>query len=65
LSTKPEKDSHHVSPYLQKYGDRVIPANPFADKVLGEKSYPSLIAVPAEIQISSVFGFQTYLPEPL
>jgi predicted CoA-binding protein len=38
LSREPDKDSHRVSAYLKKHGFRIIPVNPFADEVLGEKS---------------------------
>lgn len=50
LSKEPEKDSHKVSAYLQQHGYRIIPVNPFADEVLGEKSYKSLLDIPVEIQ---------------
>jgi predicted CoA-binding protein len=39
LSREPDKDSHRVSAYLKKHGFRIIPVNPFADEVLGEKSW--------------------------
>ncbi len=50
LSKEPEKDSHKVSAYLQQHGYRIIPVNPFADQVLGEKSYKSLLDISPEIQ---------------
>ena len=50
LSREPEKDSYRVSAYLKEHGFRIIPVNPFADEVLGEKSYKSLLDVPIEIQ---------------
>ena len=50
LSKEPEKDSHRVSAYMKQHGYRIIPINPFADEVLGEKSYKSLLDVPAQIQ---------------
>jgi predicted CoA-binding protein len=50
LSRDPDKDSHRVSKYLQTHGFRIVPVNPFADEVLGEKSYKSLLDIPAEIQ---------------
>ena len=49
LSKEPEKDSHKVSVYLKQQGYRIIPVNPFADEVLDEKSYPSLLDIPAEL----------------
>lgn len=45
-----DKDSHRVSAYLKAHGFRIIPVNPFADEVLGEKSYKSLLDIPPEIQ---------------
>ena len=50
LSREPEKDSHQVAKYMHKHGYRIVPVNPFADEILGEKSYKSLLDIPAEIQ---------------
>jgi hypothetical protein len=50
LSKEPGKYSHRVAAYLKQHGYRIIPVNPFADEVLGEKSYPSLLEIPSEIQ---------------
>ena len=50
LSKDPNKDSHRVSAYLRQQGYHIIPVNPTADGVLGEKSYPSLLDIPPEIQ---------------
>ena len=50
LSREPEKESYKVASYLKKQGYRIVPVNPFADEVLGEKSYKSLLDVPEEIQ---------------
>lgn len=50
LSKEPGKDSHKVSAYMKQHGYRIVPVNPFADEVLGEKSYKSLIDIPPEIQ---------------
>jgi predicted CoA-binding protein len=50
LSREPKKDSYRVAKYLQKHGYRIIPVNPFADEVLDEKSYKSLLEMPIEIQ---------------
>jgi predicted CoA-binding protein len=50
LSGDPEKDSHRVAEYMKKHGYRIVPVNPTIDKVLGEKSYKSLLEIPAEIQ---------------
>ena len=50
LSKELDKDSHKVSAYLKLHGYKIIPVNPFADEVLGEKSYRSLLDIPPEIQ---------------
>jgi predicted CoA-binding protein len=50
LSREPEKASYQVAAYMKKHGYRIVPVNPFADEVLGEKSYPSLLDIPADIQ---------------
>jgi predicted CoA-binding protein len=50
LSKDTEKDSNIVATYMKKHGYRIVPVNPTIDEVLGEKSYPSLLEVPVEIQ---------------
>lgn len=50
LSKDLSKDSHRVAEYLKDHGFRIIPVNPFADEILGEKSYKSLLDMPAEVQ---------------
>lgn len=50
LSKEVGKPSHRVGAYLKQHGYRIIPVNPTVDEVLGEKSYPSLLEIPPEIQ---------------
>jgi predicted CoA-binding protein len=50
VSRDPSKDSHRVAKYLQGQGFRIVPVNPTADEVLGEKCYKSLLEMPAEVQ---------------
>ena len=47
LSPDGGRPSHRVAAYLKDKGYRIIPVNPSAAEILGEKSYPSLDAVPA------------------
>ena len=42
LSPKPERDSHHVAEYVQQQGYRIVPINPMATEILGERCWPSL-----------------------
>lgn len=58
LSDKPTRASHRVAKYLQAQGYTIIPINPALDKVLGEKAYPSVTAVPKEIEIDVVDIFR-------
>ncbi len=51
LSDKPDRDSHEVGLYLQSQGYRIVPVNPTIPEVLGEKSFASTSAIPAEIRI--------------
>jgi len=50
LSKDPAKDSHIVAQFLKSRGWRIIPVNPFADEILGEKCYKSLLEIPEDIQ---------------
>ncbi|MEM3851633.1 MAG: CoA-binding protein [Methanomassiliicoccales archaeon] len=49
LSKDASKDSHQVAEYLKNKGYRIIPINPNAEEILGEKSYPSLASLPENI----------------
>jgi predicted CoA-binding protein len=55
LSTDPEKDSHQVAKYLQEHGYRIVPVNPKADEILGEKCYPSLKEIPLSVDVADIF----------
>jgi len=49
-SRDPSKDSNRVAKYLQSRGFRIIPVNPTADEILGEKCYKNLLEMPADVQ---------------
>jgi uncharacterized protein len=55
LSRSPGKESHAVARYLQGQGYRVIPVNPNAEELLGEKSYPDLLSIPEPVDIVNIF----------
>lgn len=55
LSDKPERTSHMVAQAMQARGYRIIPVNPNAEEILGEKCYPSLSAIPEPVDIVDVF----------
>ena len=50
ISRNPAKDSYRVADYLKNHGFQIVPINPSADEVLGEPCYPSLTALPTEVQ---------------
>jgi predicted CoA-binding protein len=55
LSDKPERDSYQVAEYLLHLQYKVVPINPKADEILGQKAYPSLSDVPFQIEVVDVF----------
>lgn len=54
VSARAEQPSHAVAKYMQAHGYKIIPVNPRAQEILGEKVYPNLTAIPREIQIDTV-----------
>lgn len=63
LSDDPLRDSHEVAAFLQRKGYRVIPVNPSATEVLGEKCYPSLKDIPVPVDVVDVFRRAEHTPE--
>ncbi len=57
-SPDPRRDSHRIARLLQTRGFRVIPVNPNADEVLGERCYPSLETIPASERVDVVDIFR-------
>lgn len=62
LSPNELRASNFVGFYLQRHGYRVIPVNPRAEEILGEKSYASLTDVPDQIDIVNVFRAPEAVP---
>jgi predicted CoA-binding protein len=50
LSKNPDKASNDVATYLKSHGYRIVPVNPTADEILGEKCYASLLDLPDELK---------------
>ena len=55
LSGNQQKESYGIAAYLKEQGYQVIPVNPTATEILGEKSYPDLESVPVKIDVVQVF----------
>lgn len=55
LSWNPAKESYKVAKYMKTQGYRIIPVNPYAEIILGEECYKSLLDVPEAIEIVNIF----------
>lgn len=65
LSDTPGKPSHHVASELQKFGYRIVPVNPTAKEILGERAWPDLesaIKGAGPIDVVDVFRRPDALP---
>ncbi|MDR7435682.1 MAG: CoA-binding protein [Armatimonadota bacterium] len=62
LSPNPSRPSHDVASYLKKHGYRIIPVNPHAAEILGERSYPDLREVPEPVDIVNIFRRPEFVP---
>ena len=58
LSPKPHRDSFRVAKHMQDHGYRIVPINPNAHEVLGEKSYASLTEAAQHERIDMVNCFR-------
>ncbi len=65
LSDKPDRESHRVAAYLKAHGYTIVPVNPAAQEILGERSYPDLAAIPPEVRIDvvDIFRKPEYIPK--
>ena len=55
LSPKPERPSYFVGSYLNYEGYHVIPVNPRATEIFGQKAYPDLLSIPGKVDLVDVF----------
>lgn len=55
LSENPGRASHRVAAFLQSRGFRIIPVNPAADRILGEKAYADLASIPEPVDVVDIF----------
>ncbi|WP_422771934.1 CoA-binding protein [Plantactinospora sp. WMMC1484] len=54
-SRDPGKPAHSVPLSMQRYGWRIIPVNPVADELFGERVYRSLAEIPHPVDLVDVF----------
>lgn len=62
LSDNTERVSYMVSEAMQAKGYTIIPVNPNADTILGQKSYASLKDIPIQVDIVNVFRRSEHTP---
>ncbi|RUS48353.1 CoA-binding protein [Cohnella sp. AR92] len=62
LSDDPSKVSYMVSEAMQKKGYRIIPVNPKAASILGQKCYARLQDIPEKVDIVNVFRRPEHTP---
>lgn len=55
LSSDRQKASYFVAGYLKDEGYRIVPVNPKAETILGEKVYPDVAAIPFPVDIIDIF----------
>jgi uncharacterized protein len=54
-SPDPSRDSHRIAALLQRRGFRVIPVNPSADEILGERCFPDVASIGEPVDVVDVF----------
>ena len=54
-SRDPGKEAHAIPVQMQRHGWRIIPVNPYAGELFGEKAYPTLSDVPEPLGLVDVF----------
>ena len=54
-SPTPERPSHFVAAFLKEHDYRVIPVNPGHSTIMGEKCFPTLSAIPEQVDVVDVF----------
>jgi len=54
-SRDPQKAAHSVPLQMQRHGWRIIPVNPHADELFGERVYRSVAEIPFPVDLVNVF----------
>ncbi|MGP3632978.1 CoA-binding protein [Streptomyces sp. 24-1644] len=55
LSSNEARAAYRVAAVLQRYGKKIVPVHPRAEAVHGEPGYPSLDAIPFDVDVVDVF----------
>ncbi|MDZ7962305.1 MAG: CoA-binding protein [Aulosira sp. DedQUE10] len=62
-SDKPNRISYQIAQFLRRAGYTVYPVNPLVKEIDGKPCYPSLKAIPDNVDIVNIFRRSEYLPE--
>jgi uncharacterized protein len=62
-SRDPGKAAHSVPRHMLAHGWHVIPVNPYADEIWGQRCYPTLADVPEPVDLVNVFRPAADTPE--
>jgi uncharacterized protein len=62
-STHEDKPAHYVPATMRQHGWRIIPVNPTATTILGERAYPSLADVDEPVEFVNVFRPSVQTPD--
>jgi predicted CoA-binding protein len=49
------KTAHSVPAQMQRHGWRIVPVNPYADEIFGERAYRRLADIPEPVDLVNVF----------
>ena len=63
LSDDSSRASYDVAAYLRSAGKEVVPVNPNYETVMGLKCYPTLAAVPGNVDLVNVFRRPEFCPD--
>ena len=63
LSPNWYRPSFFAAKYMQEHGYRVVPVNPNAAEILGERSYPAVAAIPGDVDIVDCFRQPEEMPD--
>ena len=55
LSPNWNRPSFFAAKYMQEHGYTIIPVNPAATEILGQKCYPDLASIPVKVDMVDVF----------
>ncbi|MFF4520740.1 CoA-binding protein [Streptomyces bluensis] len=55
LSSNQQRAAYRVAEVLQRFGKRIVPVHPKAETVHGQTGYPSLDAIPFDVDVVDVF----------